>query len=152
MLDGKVVTMPPMGPRRIACIDRLTQRFMLTFGERCIVRTRGPVQVGEYSQLQPDIAVIRERPDFYADHHPTAADVLFLVEVADTSYRAELDAKTPVYVAGGVGEVWVVDLVGGLVDVTTPAGTQVLGEGDSLVPAAMPDVVFDVGGDLGLEG
>ncbi|SNB72265.1 Putative restriction endonuclease, partial [Thermoflexus hugenholtzii JAD2] len=34
---------------------------------------------------QPDVALLRYRPDFYASAHPGPEDVLLVVEVAETS-------------------------------------------------------------------
>lgn len=76
-------------------------------------------------------------------------DILLLVEVADTSLRHDLALKAPLSIAGGVPEVWVVDLVASVVHVTTPAGTRTVGAGGSLAPEAFPDAVLEVTAILG---
>jgi Uma2 family endonuclease len=152
LIDGEVVQMSPIGSPHGACVDRLTQRFILGLGERAIVRTQGPIQVGEFSQPQPDVALLRARSNFYADQHPMPPDVLLVVEVADTSLRYDLQRKAPLYIAGGVPEVWVVDLVAEVIHVATPAGSRTVGAGESLAPAAFPNVVLEVAGILGRVG
>lgn len=102
------------------------------------------------SEPQPDVAILRLRSDFYADHHPMPPDIHLVVDVADTSLRHDLARKAPLYVAGGVPEVWVVDLTGSVIHVTTEHGTHTVAVGDSLAPAAFPDLVLDVAVILGL--
>jgi hypothetical protein len=59
---------------------------------------------------QPDVMLLKAREDFYAAAHPVAADVLLLVEVADSTARLDSEIKLPLYARHGVREVWVVDL------------------------------------------
>ena len=49
--------------------------------------------------------------------HPTAADTLLLIEVADSSLRYDRKVKLPLYARHGVPELWIVDLEGGTVEV-----------------------------------
>ena len=61
--------------------------------------------------------LLRPRADRYRSGHPTAADVLLLVEVADTSLAFDRGPKLALYARHGVPEVWVVDLVSRAVEV-----------------------------------
>jgi Uma2 family endonuclease len=150
LLEGVVFDMSAIGARHGSCVDRLAHSFFSGVQDRAIVRVQGPVQIGEFSEPQPDVAILRFRSDFYADHHPMPPDIHLVVEVADSSLRHDLARKAPLYVAGGVPEVWVVDLTDSVIHVTTPAGTHTVGPGDSLAPAAFPDIALDVAVILGL--
>jgi Uma2 family endonuclease len=143
LIDGEVVKMSPVGTRHAGCVRRLTH-LMMPLGKRAIVSVQHPVQVGELSEPEPDLAVLRWREDFYDDHHPMPPDVLLVVEVADTSLRYDLRRKAPLYIAGGVPEVWVVDLVADVVHVIRGADSQQLRAGESLAPLAFPDLVLEV--------
>ena len=46
----------------------------------------------DHSEPQPDIALLRPRPDYYLKAHPRAADVLLLIEVSDSTVRFD---RTP---------------------------------------------------------
>jgi Uma2 family endonuclease len=63
------------------------------------------------SELQPDVTLLRPRADFYASAHPGAADVLLLIEVADSTLRLDRRVKIPLHARAGIGEVWLVDLI-----------------------------------------
>ncbi len=143
LIDGEVVKMSPIGTRHAACVRRLTH-LMMPLGKRAIVSVQHPVQVGELSEPEPDLAVLRWRDDFYYNHHPMPPDVLLAVEVADTSLRFDLRRKTSLYIAGGVPEVWVIDLVVEVVHVTRGGTTSQLRAGESLAPLAFPDLVLEV--------
>lgn len=58
--------------------------------------TRAPRRAPE---MQPDIAVVKLRDDYYESSHPASADVLLLVEVSVATLRYDLDIKVPLYAA-----------------------------------------------------
>ncbi|MGB9872507.1 MAG: glycosyltransferase [Anaerolineae bacterium] len=65
LLEGEIVAMAPIGSRHAACMDRLTQHLVVQVGGRAIVRVQNPMRLGEHSEPQPDLALVRPRPDFY---------------------------------------------------------------------------------------
>lgn len=145
LVDGVVYNVSPIGTRHAACVDRLNRWLVLGVRDRAIVRVQGAMQVGEFSEPQPDVVLLRDRANFYADHHPMAPDdVLLVIEVSETSLRFDLEQKMPLYVESGVRDVWVVDLVADVVHAFRDGGVQDLRAGDSLAPLAFPDVVVDV--------
>ena len=54
--------------------------------------------------------LLKPRADFYRDEHASAADMLLVIEVSDSSLRYDRDFKVPFYARHGVPEVWIVDL------------------------------------------
>jgi Uma2 family endonuclease len=93
--------------------------------------------------------MLRPRADGYRQH-PRAADVLLVIEVADTSLPYDRDVKIPLYARAGIPEVWVVDLEGARIEVyRTPGGdghrdVSVVSRGAMLSPSAFPDVTVPV--------
>ena len=61
--------------------------------------------------------LLRARADFYAAAHPSAADVLLAIEVADTSVEYDREVKLPLYAQAGLPEVWLIDLQKGHIEV-----------------------------------
>ncbi|MDQ6728262.1 MAG: Uma2 family endonuclease [Actinomycetota bacterium] len=144
LIDGEVVEMTPIGSRHAGCVNRLTRLLTASLGERAIVAVQNPIQVGDLSEPQPDLVLLRPRPDFYAEHHAMPPDILLVIEAAETSLRFDLERKAPLYMAGGIPEVWIVDLVAGVINVTTATGSRQAGVGDAIAPEAFPDVVLQV--------
>jgi len=117
LLSGEIVEMTPIGSRHAACVSRLIHLLGPHLGEGAILRIQDPVRLDDYSEPQPDLAVVKSRADFYRDAHPGAADVLLVIEVADTSAEIDRTVKVPLYARAGVREVWIIDLNANQIDV-----------------------------------
>jgi Uma2 family endonuclease len=110
LIDGEVRVMSPIGPRHAALVDRLTRLLVLLCTPSAIVRVQSSIQLNDYTEPQPDLAVLQPRDDFYATAHPLAAEVLLVIEVADTSIAYDRDEKLLRYAMSGIPEVWLIDL------------------------------------------
>ena len=78
-------------------------------GGAAVVWCQNPLRLDDINEPEPDIAVLRPRADFYTTAHPGPADVLLVIEVADTSLAYDLGTKVPLYARHGIPEVWVID-------------------------------------------
>ena len=92
--------------------------------QQAILSVRDPIRLSDFSEPQPDVAVLRWRADYYEGALPGPEDVLLLIEVADTSADVDRAVKLPLYAAGGIQEVWLVDPEAGSVDVSTGPGPE----------------------------
>src|SRR5205823_2049672 len=80
--------------------------FVGRVGDRGQVGAQNPILLGNLSEPQPDLAILRPKPDFYESGHPTAADILLVIEVSDTTLAFDRDVKVPLYARQGIPEVW----------------------------------------------
>lgn len=119
LLDGEIWQMSPIGSHHAACVDRLNRAISRQIDRSVIMSVQNPIQLDDYTEPQPDLALLRMQPDFYAEALPTAADVLLLIEVSDTSLEFDRQIKLPRYAEAGIPEVWLVDLREKLVRVYT---------------------------------
>jgi Uma2 family endonuclease len=110
LIAGEILQMAPIGSRHSACVDRYNQEFTAQAGGRFIVRVQSSIRLSPNSEPEPDIVLLRSRPDFYAGALPRPPDVLLIVEVADSSLPYDRDVKLPLYAAAGIPEVWLTDL------------------------------------------
>lgn len=155
LLDGEVVLMTPIGSRHAACVNRLNHWFVRAVGGRAIVAVQNPVRLGDHSEPQPDVVLLKPRADFYATAHPGPEDVLLVVEVSESSSAVDREVKAPLYGRHGVAELWLVDLAAGHLEVCrapTPAGyqeTRVYRRGEAVAPQALPDLAMAVAEILG---
>ena len=146
LIDGQIIEMSPIGKRHGAAVDRAAEFFITTCRGRARVRVQGPVRIGERSQVQPDIALLKPREDFYASAQPEVDDVLLLIEVADSSLLLDRNQKVPLYSREGVAEVWLVNLLSDTVEVFRRPEhgaytDQLVAErGEELSPLAFPDL------------
>ena len=150
LIDGEIVQMAPMGSRHAAQVRRLQRLLQSAVGGRASLSVQCPVRLGEYSEPEPDLALLRPREDDYASAHPGPEDVLLVVEVADSSAEYDRQVKAPLYARHGIGELWLIDLERGQVEVCRRPGPEgyaevvVVGPGDVLSPLALPDISLPV--------
>src|SRR6266508_4509849 len=109
LIEGEIIEMSPIGSRHAACVDRFTEKIV---GLRLnvIVRVQSSIRLDDYSQPQPDLALLRRRDDFYSGSLPRPADVLLVIEVADTTLEYDRFVKLPVYARAGIPEAWLANL------------------------------------------
>jgi len=110
LLRGEIVRMTPIGSKHAGHVDRLNSLLHEQIGRKATLRVQNPVRLGEYSEPEPDLAVLRDRPDSYTESHPTPEDVLLIVEVGKTSLVDDRNRKVPLYAEHDIPVVWLVDL------------------------------------------
>ena len=115
LIEGEILDMAPIGSRHASVVNRLASLLFRSVGDKAIVQVQGPLRMGDLSEPGPDLALLKPRDDYYRDAQPGAADVLLVIEVADTTQRFDRRVKVPLYARHGVSEVWVIDLENSLV-------------------------------------
>ena len=155
LIDGEIIELAPIGFGHAACVRRLTGLFSRLLGDRVQVSVQNPIDLDEHTQPQPDVVLLRPRDDFYSSSHPTAVDILLLVEVAETSAEYDRQIKVPLYAQHGIDEVWLVDLRQRRVIVyrdpspDTYRTAQIFQSSDVLSLSAFPDLLATVADVLG---
>jgi Uma2 family endonuclease len=155
LIEGEILEMSPIGSRHASCVDRLTELFSRQAGRKAIIRVQNPIRLDDYSEPLPDITLLKRRADFYAENHPTQADVLLIVEVADTSVEYDRNIKLPIYAQANIPEVWLVNLPKNIVEVyTRPAEgkyqkSRRLKRGEHLVSTQVSDLSIGIDEVLG---
>lgn len=110
LIHGEIIEMTPIGSRHAGYVKALNKLIGKALDEKVLVSVQDPLRLSQYSEPEPDLAILKPREDFYTKSHPTPKDVFFLVEVADTSVGYDYDIKLPMYAAAGITEVWVLDV------------------------------------------
>ena len=136
-------------------MKRFNKQFNNLLSDRALVGVQNPILLSDFTEPEPDIAILRRRDDFYAQAHPSAADVHLVIEVAETTLAYDRDIKLPAYAKSGVPEVWIVDLPSQTVeahsDLTAGVYRNVRSyrRGESLSPLHFPDLTVEVVSVLG---
>ncbi|MGH9063221.1 MAG: Uma2 family endonuclease [Acidimicrobiales bacterium] len=110
LIGGEVYQAAAMLPRHATTVRRLRQQLAGVDAQRWTLDTQTPVRLSASSEPEPDLWVARGPLDGYLDRHPTPADLVVVVEVADTSLAYDRGVKLPAYATALVGEVWIVSL------------------------------------------
>ena len=110
-------------------VKRLNTLLSRHVADRAIVSVQDPLQLTDDTEPQPDLALLRVREDFYAHAHPRPAEVLVVVEVAETTLDHDRDEKIPRYARARIPEVWLIDVARETItQYTQPDGTGYRGE------------------------
>jgi len=149
LLDGELIIMPPIGDDHCGRVNSLTRKLSRRNPERWLVSVQNPIVLDAYSEPQPDLALLRLDPRAFT-RKPTPADVLVLIEVADSSLAYDRGNKLTAYARAAVPEVWIVNLLDDVLEVyREPRGeryerTLTLRRGESVSPVLVPDVALEV--------
>ncbi|MDW8464875.1 MAG: Uma2 family endonuclease [Chloroherpetonaceae bacterium] len=150
LINGELITMAAMDAPHASHVARLSRLFIESLSKKAVIYTQLPIVLGEYSEPEPDVAVLRWREDDYCSGKPTAKDVLLVVEVADRSLLYDRETKLPLYAQYGITEVWILNLQAKQVEVyRNPQGSayqekQIFKPSDDLAMQAFPDLQFPV--------
>ena len=149
LLAGEIIQMAAIGNRHLFCTDALNMLMAPALVGRAIVRVQGSIQLDEYGMPQPDIVLLRPRPDYYAET-AKPEDVLLLIEVADSSLEYDYGPKSEFYAAAGIPEFWIANLRTGEVEARTdPVGAayttvRTIPAGGAIAPQAFPDLTLQL--------
>ena len=150
LIDGVIVEMAALGSRHGGCVNLYTRWLSRLVGDRAILQVQGAIHLNDDTEPQPDLALLRDRPDFYFSGHAEPSDALLLIEVADTSVDYDRYQKLPRYAQAGIPEVWITVLPERVIEAhTEPSGgryaaRRTFASGDTIIPGCFPDVALPV--------
>lgn len=110
LINGEIIEMSPIKSRHASIVDQLFEEFVFQLRSKATIRSQNPIRLNDYSEPEPDLVVVQYRKDKYRYHHPTPAEVLLLVEVADTSLAYDQQIKLSLYAEAGIPEYWIINL------------------------------------------
>jgi Uma2 family endonuclease len=110
LIEGEIIDMAPIGKDHQSIVDQLTRLLVIALGDDAIVRVQGSIRLSDWSEPEPDVALLAPRADFYRKEFALGTDTLLVIEVSDTTLRYDRDKKVPLYARHGVPEVWIVDV------------------------------------------
>ena len=149
LIKGEIIDMSPINSLHAAAVKRLNRLLSRVLGDTVLLSVQDPIAISEYSEPQPDIAVLNFRADFYAEGHPQPEDILLVVEVADSSVYKDRNVKIPMYGNAGIPEVWLVDLEHNSVEIHLSPfsegykNCQVYKKGDTITSPCVKSVAVD---------
>ena len=139
LIDGEIIEVNSMNSRHAGTVNRVTRLLYAACAGKALITSQTPLRLSNRSEPQPDLMVLKPRPDEYTTSHPTPPDVLLLIEVADSSARLDREIKVPLYARHGIGECWVVDMDLGLFRLHRhPAKGHYLEVSTTPTPGVMP--------------
>lgn len=145
-----------MGPPHAVAVALVNEVLTRKLLEGLHVRVQLPLALGDFDEPFPDLAIVQGSPRDYLQEHPTTA--LLVVEVLETSLRADRETKGSLYAHVGIPEYWIVNLKERVLEVyrePAPDSKAVYGAsyrqkmtlqaGDMVQPLFLPTATIEVG-------
>lgn len=110
LINGEIINMSPIGTKHAAMVDKLLRLLAVVVPEDVVLRIQNPFLANDLSEPEPDICLVKLRPDYYESSLPQGQDILLIIEVADTTFTYDNKVKRALYAQSGVPEYWVLDL------------------------------------------
>ena len=138
----------PISRLLISIAKRSTKYLEELLAGRADIRFNGPITLSD-SEPEPDIAIVRLPESTYSDRHPKPDDIFWLIEVAKTSLKKDLDLKASIYASAEIQEYWVLDLSSKQIVVfQEPQNGQYVAQRvitkGAIAPLALPDIQVSV--------
>ncbi len=143
LVDGDLHAMTPEGSRHAAVMELVADRLRRVFDSGFHVRIRHPLAADDYSEPEPDVAVVTGAIRDYMEAHPTSA--VLVVEVSSESLHHDRTVKQRLYARCGIPEYWILALPDARLEVyRDPAedgyrNVTRHAAGDRVAPLARPD-------------
>lgn len=67
LIEGEINKKSPISSRHAGCVNFLNRFLNRTMGDTALVSTQNPIQLNDFSEPEPDLALLRLRDDFYRD-------------------------------------------------------------------------------------
>ncbi|MFO5494443.1 MAG: Uma2 family endonuclease, partial [Cuspidothrix sp.] len=106
LISGQIIKMAAKGTAHEAAITRTQRILNQRLGNKVLIRTQSPIKLDDYSEPEPDIAVVKTNVLDYEDHHPQPSEVFLVIEIADSSLKYDREVKTLAYAKSGIIDYW----------------------------------------------
>ena len=142
LVNGDLHAMTPQGSRHATGVALVTDALRRACGSGFHVRMQLPLAADDYSEPEPDAAVVAGTIRDYRDAHPASA--VLIVEVSDHSLHHDRTVKQRLYARCGVPEYWILALPEARLEVHRDPGedgyrrVSIHATGDSVAPWACP--------------
>lgn len=143
LVDGELHAMTPEGSRHAVGMNVVADRLRRVFDIGFHVRVQNPLALDDYSEPEPDIAVVKGAMRDYRDAHP--ASPVLVVEVSDDSVRYDRKVKQRLYARARIPEYWILAVRDARLEVYREPGEDGyqsvtrLGAGETVAPLKRPD-------------
>jgi len=154
LIEGEVIPMSPQGPSHYGTVDTCEKVLTAAFGHEYWVRMQGPLDLGEVSEPEPDVAVVEGSVKSHLGRHAAhPRHAVLVIEVSDTTLAFDRGKKGSSYASCSLLDYWIANLRDGVLEVyrnpipdpSQPHGFRyarktVFRPGEVIQPLARPDL------------
>lgn len=110
LIHGELIQKSPIGSRHALVVNRLNLLLVPKIQEPYFLSVQNPIQLSDFSEPEPDLAIIKGPMDRFEQEHLKANDTALLIEVSDTTLEKDQEVKLPLYAEAGIIECWIINI------------------------------------------
>ena len=111
LIRGEIIQMAAKGTPHTTCCSNLLEELATLVVGLAKIRCQDPIVILSNSEPEPDFVIVKKRADNYLSGHPTASDILLIIEIADSTLKYDREIKLPLYAEAGISDYWLFNLV-----------------------------------------
>ena len=149
LINGEIIQMSPEGVVHSFYCRGTAKYLRSLLGDRAEISEAHPITLPNDSEPEPDIAIVRNPDTLYQTRHPFPEDILWLIEIANTTLVKDLGVKRDIYALAGIPEYWVMNLqtlelvvFRDLID--NEYRSEICLSSGTISPLAFPDLSIDI--------
>ncbi len=147
--DGILIKMSPKGTKHANAVRRIDRIIEKKLGDKIVFSAQDPIRLDDFSEPEPDIALLMQPIEKYDFSHPTPKDIYLVMEIADSSIEKDR-RKAAGYAQNGIRQYLLLNLnTDEIEDYREPSADgyrfkKTYTETDSFNLVAFPDVEIKV--------
>ena len=75
------------------------------------VRGQEPITLSSNSEPEPDVVIAKKKADNYLAAHPTAEDIILVIEILNFTLKYDRETKLTLYAEAEINNYWIINLV-----------------------------------------
>ena len=119
LIRGEIIEMAPKRTPHSVCNSILFGELYQLLSDRANVRGQEPITLPSNSEPEPDVVIAKKKDDNYLSAHPTADDIILVIEISDSTLKYDHETKLPLYAEARISHYWIVNLVNNNLEVYT---------------------------------
>ena len=123
-------------------------------GKQAEIRVQEPIMLPSNSEPEPDVVIAQKKVDNYLAAHPTAEDIILIIEISDSTLNYDRETKLSLYAEAQINDYWIVNLLDNRLEVYSKPFSDAQGKFDYRTKnIVLPDEKIAIPGfrDLDLE-
>jgi Uma2 family endonuclease len=150
LIIGQIVIMAAKGTLHVVALQLLTHKLAAQLEQIALIRTQDPIRLNDFSEPEPDLAIVKGTILDYTQHHPRPEDIYLVVEIADSTLKTDCEVKDKLYAQAGITDYWVIDIKNRQVHIfREPTSTGynnnfILTESQTVSPLAFSHIILPI--------
>lgn len=110
LINGEIITMNPIKSKHASINDHLFEWLVTDLVGKAIIRSQNPIHINDYSEPEPDLAIVKFQTHRYKSAHPVPKEIFWVIEVADSTLQKDRTIKRKMYEQAGIPEYWIINI------------------------------------------